>query len=1046
MQEAKKITVSSETVLSVILVLGNLLVLMGDVSTGGEISLWVAYIIFIGLSFFGRSAIVPVLLAGLSTLSVIFEVIRNNGLWEEPNELLSKLLGVTAFWIVAFIINSAIRNSANLQEEKSRTLELNRKLEQTAWMQRSLASVNECLLGFTTVPSLSESILSELTKYDGIEAAVLYAYSTHGRLGVAATVGLSKDRLQNSGRLASTGLVEKAISTKEPVIIDQLPEGFFSELESGLGAVTTGWVAIIPIVFDNRTMGALEVCGLVELSSRVREMLLLISENLGRAIDTAINRSRLEELYSEAQHRNEELSQQQEEMKTLNEELEDQSLSLLKAQDQLESQQIELEEINESLAQKKQELEIQKSALEKSNKSLRKSKKETETASRYKSEFLSNMSHELRTPLNSILVLAQMLRDEAVTEEWESAAESLDTIVNSGDDLLVLINDILDLSKIEAGKIDLNIEPADIGDVTENLEATFAHIADEKNIRLEISCPDDRIDLVTDQYRLEQILKNFLSNALKFTDSGVVELNVMFEPNEAGNRVLFAVKDSGIGIPADQLDQIFQAFKQVDGSTARRYGGTGLGLSISTELAGLLGGYIDVVSTEGQGTTFTLVLPQIFTETTSLQARKPITTVSKKIIPVVASTATENFDDRGTIQPGDQVALIVEDQLEQAKSLVKRLRDMDYSCIVCQDGETGIKEAKSYKPSIIVLDLKLPLTSGEKVLYELRESSITSSIPILVYSAYTRPANLNQFRLVAYLVKPATDKVFSKSVTLLQSRATAKHVIMTVGYSAEVRVEIQNSLNRVHYDKIIHLESRKDVLEYISEHDAPHCIVTEFQLPDGSAQTLISDVKSVSEHNSRRRISFVIYSTDGVSEEEEAKLLGHTESIIMRGEKASFRLSDDVNIALKNSSSIRVSRIAPARATSSEILAGKTVLLVDDDMRNVFALKKVIESIGSVVIVAKNGLEALEKLEEHNEVAIVLMDVMMPVMDGLTAIRSIRDQERWQSLPIIALTAKAMPADKKDALAAGANEYLSKPVDVQKLTTLMRDGVAGHDS
>lgn len=1025
----RKFKLTTDSIFSLVLISGLSLIVFGDLVMKSFVSLWVAYVTFIGLSFFTRRAYFPFLLAGLATLSSIIDIIRGGALWEGDYTTVNSMLGVLTFWFIAVIIHVAIKNTLTLNQERLTTLQLNQELELKAWLQRAVAGVNESVLGFATTKDLNKSVLRQLVSFSEIDMGLVLTMGPDRNLSIEASLGYSKTFLANFE--ADTGLLDRVIQTGKPVYLDKLD---LSDDHLGdFGPVKPSWLAVIPILFEDKLQAVIQLAGVNLISDQMKTMLEVVAENIGRALETARNRKRLEELYAETQHRNEELSQQQEEMKTLNDELEDQSISLLKAQDQLESQQIELEEINESLEQKKRELELQKAALESTNRSLRKSKRETENASRYKSEFLSNMSHELRTPLNSILVLTQILRDKADANGSDEDLESLQTILNSGDDLLILINDILDLSKIEAGKVDLTIEAADIHDIAENLEATFDHLAKNKGLELSITTEDDLPDIVTDQYRVEQILKNFLSNALKFTESGEVSVRFKQDKNNAELPLQFEVKDTGIGIAESQQEQIFQAFKQVDGSTVRKYGGTGLGLSISLELAQLLGGKITLESVEGEGTTFCLHLPLVLEQPSDIKPKKTKIKPKPKAASLNTPSAYRSFDDSENLEVGARLALVIEDQEAQAKNLVSLLRKNGYQCIARPDGETGLVAAKSLRPHLIVLDLKLPLTSGEKVLEELRESSLTAEIPILVFSAYNKPTSLQKYRLVEYLDKPAEENEFCRSLSRLETRAIARHIILTVGYQESDQQMIVESLGRVNYHSIIHLSTKKEALNYIASNEVPSCIVTEFQLSDGTANTLITDVRTVI---SQKSVSFVVFATDGMSEEEEEQLIQMTDSVTLRNEKSNFRLSDDVNIALKNQASIRINR-SSYQKSDRFLLKDKTILLADDDMRNVFALKKVIESYQARVTVAKNGQEAVDRVlnAEEAPVDLVLMDIMMPVMDGLSAIRLIRENE--QKVPIIALTAKAMPADRVDALSAGADEYCSKPVDVRKLVGMI---------
>lgn len=750
------------------------------------------------------------------------------------------------------------------------------------------------------------------------------------------------------------------------------------------------------------------------------------------------------------------------ELQATNEQLSEFTQELQRSEEELKVQQEELEASNEEMEEKNRVLEEQNlqirqqsQALSEHRQALEKKARELELSSKYKSEFLANMSHELRTPLNSLLILARSLANNEEGNLTPEQKEEASIIHSGGLELLGLINDILDLSKVEAGK--LNIIPENVApyDILKRLEQKFEPIAEQSGLTFKVLIADDvPPHIFTDSQRVEQILKNLLSNAFKFTNKGSVELSIKRMKNGSSQRLLmdpdkaiaFSVTDTGIGIEESKLKDIFEAFQQEDGSTDRHYGGTGLGLTIARKFAHMLGGEIQVSSSKGQGSTFTLVLPisMVSRETEEIpqQENVAVTPLIKQDTKETPRSLSAQFipDDRKIIEDKDKVLLIIEDDPGFATILLKTARQHGYKGLAAGDGKTGLLFAHEYNVSAIILDLNLPDIDGLNILDQLKHNLKTRHIPVHIVTGRDPQNNVVPLRkgAIGYLTKPVSlediEDAFARIENLLSSQIKK---ILVVEDDKKTCVAIQSLLKKQDIE-ITFSETGQEALQQIKANRFD-CIILDLSLPD---MTGFQWLEAAENHaNKEQQAPVIIYTAKELSENENRLLSQYTGSIIIKGVSSSERLLDEVTLFLHSVESTLTSdqqKMIRMHHDPDKALQGRTILLVDDDMRNVFALSKILKKRGLNIIIADNGQMALEKLREEKSIELIIMDIMMPIMDGYEAMQSIRAINEYQHLPIIALTARAMPEEQDRCMETGANDYMTKPVDVERLLTLIR--------
>jgi len=915
------------------------------------------------------------------------------------------------------------------------------------WLQSGQVGLSDAMMGDKTVEELADSILGFLARFLGFQAGALFK-GEGGEFYRAAALGIPADADVPVRFKVKEGLLGQVAADGKATIIRDVPDGYLT-IGSGLGRDNPKHLVLVPAHADEVVNAVIELGFLHPVDDTVLDLLGQASASIGIALRSARYRSELQDVLEETQRQAEELQVQSEELRVSNEELEEQGRALKESQSRLEQQQVELEQTNSQLEEQAQTLETQRNDLERTSAAVQLKARELEQASQYKSDFLANMSHELRTPLNSLLILSKLLGDNSDGNLSGEQVKYAQTIQSSGNDLLTLINDILDLSKIEAGHIEVRPESVPLQRLTSDLRQLFQPVANERGLDFTIELADNCPAIVeTDRQRLEQILKNLLSNAFKFTESGGVRLAI---GKSGADNLAFAVTDSGIGISREQQESIFEAFRQADGTISRRYGGTGLGLSISRELARLLGGAITLKSEAGEGSTFTVTVPlaydpaRVAPREAAREAPSRAETINAAPPPPrnVRSTALRRSvdDDRDQHAGTRRMLLVVEDD-EIFATIVRDLaREMGFQCLVAGTAEEALKLAKEFKPSAIVLDVGLPDQSGLAVLDRLKRDDDTRHIPIHVVSAADHSQTALSLGAVGYLVKPVKRDALAEVLNTLESKLTSTVRRVLIVEDDAVQRDAVGKLLSSGDVETVGVGTAAECLEQLKKQTFD-CMVLDLSLPDASGFSLLETLSQ----DGGAFPPVIVYTGHDLSSEDEQQLRRYSSSIIIKGAKSPERLLDEVSLFLHQV----VSELPPEQQKMIQkarnrdaVLEGRRVLIVEDDIRNVYSLTSVLEPRGAIVQIARNGQEAIDALAKSAEdpsgaIDLVLMDVMMPVMDGLTATQAIRRDAQWAKLPILMLTAKAMPDDQERCIAAGANDYMAKPIDVDKLLSLVR--------
>jgi CheY-like chemotaxis protein len=913
-----------------------------------------------------------------------------------------------------------------------------------SWLRVGQMGLGERLQGDQTLETLGNNVVSFLAPYLGAQVGAIYMADGPDRLRRFAGYALQPNLPNESLRRGDT-LIGQAFRDNRPMHVVDVPPDYMLSIGSAIGHGAPREILIAPASIDGTVQAAVEFGFLKSTDKSQQELLELLSTMIAVAVRSSKDRTRLEELLQETQHQAEELQTQQEELRVNNEELDEQSRALKESQAQMESQQVELEQTNSQLEEQTQLLEHQKDALSKQQDLLVERAADLERANLYKSQFLANMSHELRTPLNSTLILAKILGDNKDGNLTEQQVKFARTISTAGNDLLALINDVLDLSKIEAGKIDLHPETVQIAEAVDEQSKLFQPQADKRAIQFSTAVLAGTADtIVTDPQRLGQILKNLCSNALKFTEHGEVALEVSSD----ANAVYFAVSDTGVGIPESQHRNIFEAFQQADGSIHRKFGGTGLGLSISRDLAHRLGGQITLQSIPGKGSVFTLRLPHVLpvpaeVPAVPVRAEGNRGSVIDSPAPMPRQPAPAQIeDDRARLQSHGRRILVIEDDVAFAGILRDLAREMNFQCIVTHSASEGLLAAAEFRPSAILLDVNLPDYSGLGVLEQLKRNSATRHIPVHITSVADHAHGALELGAVGYALKPVTRERLVDALRRLEAKLSqGMRRVLVVEDDERQRDSIRELLTMTDLE-ITAVESAGRALEALRS-TTFDCMVMDLTLPDFSGFELL---ERMTEQGEVSVPPVIVYTGRALSEEDERKLRRFSKSIILKDARSPERLLDEVTLFLHQVEATlpadrqRMLKIARAQEIAFE---GRRILVVEDDVRNVFALTSLLEPKGAQVQIARNGQEALDALAKVNgggaeRIDLVLMDVMMPQMDGFTAMREIRKRPEWKKLPIIALTAKAMQDDLEACMAAGANDYIAKPLDVEKLLSLIR--------
>ena len=914
------------------------------------------------------------------------------------------------------------------------------------WLQAGQVGLSEAMMGDKTVEELSDAILRFLSQYLGFQAGALFK-GENGHFYRAAALGIPADADTPLRFNLKEGLLGKVAAEGAPTVVRDVPDGYLT-IGSALGHDKPRHLVLVPTHADDIVNAVIELGFLHTVDDRVLELLEQASPSIGISLRSARYRTQLQNVLEETQRQAEELQVQSEELRVSNEELEEQGRALKESQTRLEQQQAELEQTNSQLEEQAMTLESQRDELARTGAAVQLKARELAQASQYKSDFLANMSHELRTPLNSLLILSKLLGDNPAGNLSSEQVKFARTIESSGNDLLTLINDILDLSKIEAGHIEVRPENLPLQRLTGDLRSLFQPVADERKLGFQIKIADDvPAQLETDRQRLEQVLKNLLSNAFKFTQAGEVTLTVT---TVGDDQIAFAVNDTGIGIAPEQRDSIFEAFRQADGTISRKYGGTGLGLSISRELSRLLGGKITLDSTPGVGSTFTVTIPHTYDPARVAPRSEPSAAapapapVSAPVRARPAAPVTRTIeDDRDHLASGRRVLLVIEDDDKFAGIVRDLSRELGFQCLVAGTAEDALKLARQFKPSAVVLDVGLPDESGLMVLDRLKRDDATRHIPIHVISGADHSQTALSLGAIGYMVKPVKRDDLAQVLTNLQSKLASTVRRVLIVEDDEVQRDAVGKLLSSGDVETVGVGTAAECLEALKTQTFD-CMVLDLSLPDASGFSLLETLSQDGDHAFP---PVIVYTGHDLSADDEQRLRRYSSSIIIKGAKSPERLLDEVSLFLHQV----VSELPPEQQKMIQkarnrdaVLEGRRVLIVEDDIRNVYSLTNVLEPRGAVVEIARNGQEAIEALarsaegDPANAVDLVLMDVMMPVMDGLTATRQIREDPRWAKLPILMLTAKAMPDDQARCIAAGASDYMAKPIDVDKLLSLVR--------
>jgi CheY-like chemotaxis protein/CHASE3 domain sensor protein len=941
--------------------------------------------------------------------------------------------------IMFYYIQATFARQKKVEEEvRIANLELEKVLvenEGKNWLLTGSGNLNERMQGQQSEKELSENILSEISKYANALIGTLYLFDENEeRLNLYASYAFNNPAFIKQSILISEGWIGQAAKDERAAVVkgklnDKLQLGS-SILEDEL--IET---FIVPFFFDKKLKGVLEVGFRNQVPEQVKEYILLVANDIGIAVNTSQARTIMHDLFEETQQQAEELEAQQEEMRVTNEELMNKTEMLQASEEELRVQQEELRTINAELEEKASLLEEKNQAIEEARQSISIKATELETTGRYKSEFLANMSHELRTPLNSILVLARILKDNKPLNLSDDQIKYASVIFNAGNDLLTLINDILDLSKIESGKLDMQNEDIKVSDILSDMQSLFAEVASNKKINFTTNLSGVPPTIYTDKVRAEQVIKNLLSNAFKFTpESGTISINAVAGPRE--ETISFKIKDSGIGIPADKQRIIFEAFQQADGSTSRKYGGTGLGLSISRELAALLGGNITLSSEPGLGSEFVLTLP----------FKAKFVEVEEDALPTIDNYKPTTFLDtivkRSTNPDHEPFVVIVEDDKNFANILQDYARDHGFKSVMVSEGTNAVEIIKEQQPDAVILDIMLPGKDGWQILKELKQDETTLHIPVHLMSAGEAAANrVRKEGAISFLKKPVNTETLDKLFGDIMSKSGTKftQILLVEDHKAQSQAlkDLMQSQG-ITVDQAFDGESAFRML-YENEYQ---CVILDLNLPDISGLDLLDKIKEVDKFAA---LPVIINTAMELDKTSVNRLMQYANAMVVKTNKSSDRLIDEVNLFLN-----KISESGPQAGAGGnglktktttkgkDSIKGKKVLVVDDDMRNIFALSSALESYELNVVIANDGEEAIAKLEEVTDIDIVLMDIMMPKMDGYEATRYIRKQNKWAKLPVIALTAKAMKDDREKCIAAGANDYITKPVDIDRLIALMQ--------
>ncbi|HSP11076.1 MAG TPA: HAMP domain-containing protein [Salegentibacter sp.] len=926
-------------------------------------------------------------------------------------------------------LNTMTENLKRISEEN----------ENEAWIKTGQAGLNDRMRGEQDLLTLSKNIISYLTKYLGGQVGIIYLTESNNdkkQLRMTGSYAFTRRKSFKTTFDFGEGLAGQAALEKEVIVLSGIPSDYIS-VTSGLGEKKPSNILVQPFIIDGEVKGVIEIGSFKSFNDSQLELMRSVGENIAITTNSSLDREKMKDLLEESQRQSEEL---------------------LKQQEKLQIQSKELQMANDDLESKTKDLEMQKEDLQSSRVEVERKAKELELASKYKSEFLANMSHELRTPLNSLLILSKDLSDNRKGNLLKDQQKSASIIYEGGLSLLNLINDILDLSKVEAGKLQIHPEEVIVDSLVNNLENQFQPLAKSKKLKFTIQCkPNAPEKIITDGQRLEQIVKNLLSNAIKFTEKGSVNVSIgkpdarvnFREITLSKSEVLeISVTDTGIGIPEAKRMMIFEAFQQAEGGTSRQYGGTGLGLTISRELSRLLGGEIHIESTEGKGSIFTVFIPLDLTSAPIKEIdeamssyNEPKFSNSKNNEPIDSKfeVIPEAYfpDDRENLKVSEYSLLIIENDTFSAQTVKRIVQQYGYKFLFARDGKEGMKLAAQYQPNGILLDGQLPDMKGLIVLEHLKFNLKTRHIPVYVMAAENQSHEALSKGAMGFCLKPISFEDIENAIQKIENLNTSPIKELLIIEDDETSLNAIKSILENKEVNISTASNGKDAIKMLTS-QSYDCITLDLNLPDITGFEVLKKFKL---NQKASNIPVVIYTGKDLTKKELKELHKFSDSILIKGASSPELLLDEVSLFLHSDESklsTRQKKIMADLHDPKHVLKDKKVLLVDDDGRNSYALSKALSDSGMKVILAENGKMAIEKLEQEKDIDIVLMDVMMPVMDGYEATTEIRNNAAYKNLPIISLTAKAMPEDQAKSLEAGANDYLTKPVNIEKLLNIVQ--------
>ena len=976
------------------------------------------------------------LVAGLS-LAVVFGLVIARGI---TGPIVQTVQVADRIAKEDFGFEVSIKGPREIKRLSASLEEMRRNLSTRSWLIASQLELLEVMVGEQRIGELVQHVLAYIAVK--IQAQLGSFYLVDGD-ALNPVEGYAQHGATFRGRSFSIGegLIGQTVRQKDLLVLTDVPGEYFT-IHSSLGEMRPKNLMIVPILFADQAVGVIEFASKDVFTDVHLEFIRQVSQHIGIAVNLSLSNDQTRQLLGEIQIQAEELQQTNEELAQKSQELIAQQAELQQSYEELEAQRSVLEEERDRLEMLTAELEVSQRVVEEKA-------HEAHEASRYKSEFLANMSHELRTPLNSIMILSQLTAENQEGNLTDNQIQNVRTIYSSSQSLLSLINDILDLSKVEAGKLDIIVSQMSVNEVVDNLLCTFSPQMQAKGLAFAIEVDTDVPgSILSDQSRVEQILRNLISNAMKFTDQGGVRVKCKkahatdnaplgFEVTSA---IAIAVEDTGIGIPQNKKELIFEAFQQVDSSLSRKYGGTGLGLAISQNLAKKLGGYITLKTEMGKGSTFTLFLPHTldgFVEPDTSRQDRGMSAATPETSHGQVELPSGIHDDRKQIGDQDRTILIIEDDERFANVLIDICHSNGFQCLYARNGGQGWQDVNTFMPHAVILDLRLPGVNGLTLLDTLKSDPKTRHIPVHVMSGDNRKAEVMRLGAIGFLEKPISKEELDRAITEIEKISSRETKNILLVEDDPIACESIAQLIGGADVKVKSAATSKQALDLLQEYHYD-CLILDITLKGGDGYEVLD---AFDKNSSLSKLPVIIYTGKELSGKEHQRLQQYSQSIIVKGSASPERLLDEVTLFLHHIEKRLPDeqRREPGQSRLQEdIFAGKKLLIVDDDIRNIYALRQVLLARGFDISQASNGQEALALLNSNPDMDIVLMDIMMPEMNGIEAIRKLRQDQRFQNLPVIALTAKASKKDREECLAVGASDYLAKPVNMHQLLSLLK--------